>query len=233
LPAPDGKPYDWLWQSQADAALAVSVGYRFTPHFRGEIETSYGQSTLTSVHAPGADDNGVSLSRPLEPYGLCSETSVLPSCTSTAHAPGNWAYMWSGMMNAIYDVFPNRRLDPFVGTGVGVAHVEWAADSQIYLFSKVPGVISASNPAVQSFKDAGSLNQPSQFAVQFLGGLSYRLTPSLNLVATYYYYFTTGALRWNPENYTRGLPAGAGLRPGDFLGRFQDDSVILSLRYAF
>ena len=101
---------------------------------------------------------------------------------------------------------------------MGLTHVEWAAHSRTDDFSGVPGVISSTNPALQTFKNAGTLDRPSQFSVQALAGLSYRVAPRLHLDLTYYHYLTAGLLRWNPENSTPGLPAGAGLRTGNFPG---------------
>jgi opacity protein-like surface antigen len=209
--------------------MAGSIGYRFAPHFRAELQSGYYNSNLDAVHAPGAAVNGLSAARPGEPYGLCAKTSTPPGCL----APRGWTFMWTGMANLIYDTLPDSRFDPFVGAGVGLTHVQWAAHSRTDLFSGVPGPISVNNPATQFFKNAGTLNRLSQFSVQALAGVSYRISPRFHLDLTYYHYLTAGMFRWNPVNSTPGLPVGAGLRTGDFLGRFQDDSAIVSVRYAF
>lgn len=228
--APDGRPYDWQWKTQFGAAMAGSIGYRATPHIRVELQTGYYNSALSSAHTPGGESGGVSIARPGEPYGLCSTASVAPACISPGHSGGNWTWMWTGMANVIYDIRPDRRIDPFIGVGAGVAHVEWP---NTWAFSNVPGTISATNPSSQTLKDAGTLARAGQFAVQALGGVSYRLSAKLRLDATYYDYLTPERLRWNPLNNTPGLPRGDGLQPGDFLGRFQDQSLIVGLRYAF
>jgi OOP family OmpA-OmpF porin len=232
LPAPDGKPYDWVWRTQPSVAVVANIGYRITPHWRVEIDSGFYNSPLQSIHAPGPDDGGVSATRPGEPYGLCARNSVLPNCISLAHSHPNVTFEWSGFANAIYDILPNRRFDPFIGAGAGMEHIEWSGVAENYVFSKVTGPSAAGYPD-QILKGAGTLFRPDQFAIQFLGGVSYRISRRLRLDTTYYYYFAPGLLRWNPENNTPGLPVGAGLRPGDFLGRFHDQSVIVSLRYAF
>jgi opacity protein-like surface antigen len=214
-------------------AVVANVGYRMTPHWRLEIDSGFYNSPLQSVHAPGPDNGGVSTLRPGEPYGLCARNSVLPTCNPISRSNPNVTFEWSGFANLIYDFLPRSRLDPFLGAGVGMEHIEWSGVAENYVFSKAPGTISPDNPAMQIFKGAGTLLRPSQFAIQFLGGVSYPLTRRLRLDTTYYYYFAPGLLRWNPENNTPGLPVGAGLRPGDFLGHFHDQSVIVSLRYAF
>ena len=233
LPAPDGEPYHWEWRTQANFAVMGRIGYRFSPHFRLECESAYYHSRLLSVHAPGQSDaNGMSVSRPGEPYGLCAEQSVLPNCIPVSGQRLNWTHMWTGFLNAIYDMAPRSRFNPFIGAGVGMAHIEWAAYTQKYLFSGV-GTVTANNPAVQQFWSAGTLFRPNQFAIQFLGGFSYPLTHHVTLDLTYYYYFTPFKLTWNPVNSTPGLPVGAGLRPDDFNGRFHDDSIMVGFRYAF
>lgn len=231
--APDGRPYDWRWKTASSWAMLAKVGYRLTRHMRLEAETGYFNSSLLSVHAPGGTNGGVSIERPGEPYGLCSPASVPPACIPAGATPNSLTWMWTGMANAIFDLAPGKRLDPFVGVGVGIAHVEWAGHALSYAFSNVPGTISASNPAIQTLKNAGTLDRVSQVAVQFLAGVSYPVRPRINLDMTYRQYLTPGSPRWNPENDTPGLPVGAGLRPGDFLGRFQDQSVTLGVRYAF
>jgi opacity protein-like surface antigen len=232
LPAPDGKPYDWVWRTKPSYVVLANFGYRITPHWRVEIDSGFYNSPLESIHAPGPDNGGVSLTRPGEPYGLCARNTVLPKCNSLSGSSPNVTFEWSGFLNGIYDILPRNRFDPFVGVGVGMEHIEWAGVAENYVFSKVTGPSAASYP-LQLFKGAGTLFRPNQFAMQFLGGVSYRLSRRLRLDTTYYYYFAPGLLRWNPQNTTPGLPVGAGLRPGDFLGRFHDQSVIVSLRYAF
>jgi opacity protein-like surface antigen len=97
----------------------------------------------------------------------------------------------------------------------------------------VPGPISSTNPAVQRFKDAGTLLHPNQLAVQLLAGISYPISRRFKLDVTYYYYFTPGSPIWNPLNTTPGLPPHGGVQTGDFQGHIRDSSVLVSLRYAF
>ena len=228
--APDGRPYDWRWQAASDYAGFLRFGYRFTPHFRAELETSYENSSLKSVHEPGDFSGGSSTSRPGEPWGLCSVASAPGQCISPAKASNNWTWMWSGTANVIFDILPESRIDPFVGVGVGFSHVEWPST---FKFSNVPGQISPDNPAVQTLKGAGTLNRTSQLSVVAIAGLSYRATSRVRVDLTYRDYFTPSDLDWDPANTTPGLPLKKGLRPGDFLGKFEDQSMTVGLRYAF
>ena len=229
--APDGKPYDWQWNFRDDWAVNGRIGYRFTRHLRVEGEFGFQHTDVTSVHAPGADVGGVSASRPGEPWGLCANPPVGGKCSPASGSNTDITAVYTGMANVIYDVMPDRRIEPFFGAGVGITHIEMLTT---YWFSSVPGAITPQNPAVQSMKLAGTLTRPGEFAMQGLAGLSYRVAPRLHLDMTYRYAFTPGDLRWNPVNNTPpGLPQGSGLRPGDFLGRFSDQSLTAGLRYAF
>ena len=67
------------------------------------------------------DPNGLTQGRPGQPWGLCEKTNVPPPCTAVfGHPHTNWAYADNGMINAVYDFLPERRLTPFVGVGVGI-----------------------------------------------------------------------------------------------------------------
>jgi opacity protein-like surface antigen len=229
--APDGKPYDWQWKFRDDWAVGGRIGYRFAPHLRVEGEVQFQHTDVTSVHAPGPDAGGFSASRPGEPWGLCAAPPAGGRCAPASGSNTDITAVYTGTANVIYDVWPDRRIDPFVGAGVGITHIEMLTT---YAFSGVPGPITPTNPAAQTLKLAGTLTRPGEFAVQGLAGVSYRLARRLHMDLTYRYAFTPGELRWNPVNNTApGLPQGGGLRPGDFMGRFSDQSVTLGLRYAY
>lgn len=229
--APDGRPYDWRWDFKNDWQINGRIGYRFTPHLRLEGEFGFQHTGVASVHAPSANVGGFSAARPQEPYGLCAAPPVGGRCAPASGANTDITAIYTGMANLIYDVRPERRIDPFFGAGVGITHIEMLTT---YWFSNVPGPITPDNPPVQTMKLAGTLTRPGEIALQALGGVSYRIAPRLRLDLTYRHYFTPGSLRWNPVNNTPpGLRSDGGVRPGDFLGHFQDQSVTVGLRYAF
>ena len=54
------------------------------------------------------------------------------------------------MGNVIYDIGPDWIINPFIGAGVGVNHIELTTDGQ---FSNVTGVVTAqggANPPIQN-----------------------------------------------------------------------------------
>jgi opacity protein-like surface antigen len=220
--APDGRPYDWRWGFKRDWAIGARLGYRVSRHFRVEGEFRFEPTDITFAHAPAADVGGFSAARPGEPWGLCQSPPAGGVCAPLTGPNKYFTADYVGMANLIYDLAPQRRFDPFVGFGAGIAHLQMHTT---YWFSSSPGP--------QSLELAGTLTQPSEIALQGLGGLSYRVSSRVHLDLTYHYAFTPGQFMWNPLNTTVGLPAAEILRPGNFYGRFTDQSATLGVRYAF
>jgi opacity protein-like surface antigen len=227
-PAPDGQPFEWRYKLNSDWAAFGRAGYRFSPHLRVEFDTGLRESNIHSIMSPGGDLNGLSALRPQTPFQLCDLTNVPPPCAKIGRPHVNWAYADDGMVNVIYDVAPHQRLEPFVGFGAGIYHLQFDAH---YFFSAVPGPIGPTNPAIQTVQLGGSILRPTQFAYQAIGGLSYRLKRRVSLDLTYRY-ISAPMLRWNTLNDTPGLTQTEGLEPHDFRGDSQDMSVTLGLRYA-
>lgn len=228
--APDGRPYDWQWRFKEGWQINGRLGYRFTRHMRVEGEFGFQHTGVSSVHAPGPNVDGFSLSRPDEPWGLCAAPPTGGSCAPASGRNTDITAIYTGMANVIYDVRPDKRISPFFGGGVGITHIEMLTT---YWFSNVPGTISPTNPQLQTLKLAGTLTQPGEIALQGLAGVSYRISPRLHMDLTYRHYFTPGSLRWNPMNNTPHLSNVNGLQPDDFMGRFHDQSLTVGLRYAF
>lgn len=226
-PAPDGQPFDWQYRLNSDWAAFGRVGYRLDPHVRIEIDTGLRESNIHSIQATGPDVGGLAAGRPGEPFGLCDHTSVPPPCARLGEPHVNWAYADDGMVNLLYDILPRSRIDPFVGVGAGVYHLQFDAH---YYFSGVPGPITPTNPATQQLQLGGSIDRLTQFAYQAIGGASYRLRRRLFLDMTYRY-ICAPRLRWNTLNDTPGLTPTEGLQPHDFRGSAQDVSLTLGLRY--
>ncbi len=227
-PAPDGLPFEWNYKLNPDWALFGRVGHRFTPHLRGEIEFGVREGNINSIVSPGLEGaNGLSALRPQTPFQLCDHTTAPPPCAKIERPSLNWAEAYHGMVNAIYDFAPEKRLQPFVGAGVGFYHLQFDAH---FFFSGVPGPIGPTNPATQELQLGGSVARGTQFAYQAIGGFSYRLRRRLNLDVTYRY-IDAPNLRWNTLNDTPGLTPSEGLQPHDFHGNTADMSVTAGLRY--
>lgn len=227
-PAPDGRPFEWRYSLNSDWAAFGRAGWRFSPHFRVELDAGLREGNIHAITSPGTGLNGLSVQRPQTPFQLCDLTGVPPPCARIGRPHVNWDYADNGLVNAIYDIAPNHRLDPFVGVGAGIYHLQFDAH---YYFSAVPGPIGPTNPAVQTIQLGGSILRPTQFAYQAVGGVSYRLKRKLWFDVTYRY-IDAPFLRWNTLNDTPGLTQSQGLEPHDFHGDTQDMSVTFGLRYA-
>ncbi|HLY78494.1 MAG TPA: hypothetical protein VKQ70_03915 [Caulobacteraceae bacterium] len=228
-PAPDGQPYQWRYKLNPDWNAFLRVGYRITPHLRVEFDGGLRESNINSIHSTSPmAATGLTQGRPGQPWGLCAKTNVPPPCAAVFGDPHlNWAYADNGMINAVYDFWPERRLTPFVGAGLGIYHLQFDAH---YYFSGVPGPITPQNPATQTLQLGGSILRPTQFAFQGIGGFSYKLKRKLSFDVTTRY-IDAPFLRWNTVNDTPGVARPIGLHPGDFRGASQDVSVDVGLRY--
>ncbi|HVN02175.1 MAG TPA: opacity family porin [Caulobacteraceae bacterium] len=227
-PAPDGQPYVWNYKLNSDWASFGRVGWRFSPHFRLEFDGGLRESNIHSIQAPGTDAGGLVAGRPAAPFQLCDHTTAPPPCAAIGRPHINWAYADDGMINAIYDFDSARRLQPFVGVGLGIYHLQFDAH---YFYSAVPGPITATNPATQQMQLGGSIFRLSEFAYQAVGGVSYRVKRRLWLDTTVRY-ISAPFLRWNTINDTAGLNGAQGIQPGDFHGDSQDVSVTMGVRYS-
>jgi opacity protein-like surface antigen len=226
--APDGRPFEWKYKLNSDWALFGRVGHRFTPHLRVELEMGVREGNINSIASPGPEGaNGLSALRPQTPFQLCDHTNAPPPCAKIGRPSLNWAEAYDGTVNVLYDIAPEKRLQPFIGAGVGFYHLQFNA--HLY-YSGVPGPIGPANPAVQQMQLGGSISKFSQFAYQGIGGVSYRLTPRIDLDVTYRY-IDAPKLRWNTLNDTPGLTPSQGLQPRDFHGNAADNSITLGVRY--
>lgn len=226
--APDNRPYNWLYRINPDWAAFGRVGYRVSRHWRVEFDAGLRESNINSIHAPGPNVSGFSVGRPAQPYALCDHHVVPPPCARIAYPHTNWAYADDGMINVIYDLLPGKRLNPFVGVGGGIYHLQF--DAHFY-FSGVPGPISPANPATQQLQLGGSIDRLTQLAAQGIGGFSYRLQRRLALDFVYRFICAPN-LRWNTLNDTPHLNQRQGLQPHDFHGSAQDETMTVGLRYS-
>ena len=77
-----------------------AFGYRFSPHFRAEIEGGYRHGSLRSTNdflTPTDED-----------VDICSAGTTDPNCGGDNGSIN----AWTGMVNGIIDLFPNWRVTP-------------------------------------------------------------------------------------------------------------------------
>lgn len=185
-----------------DYAAFGRLGYRLTPHLRVELEGGYRPTRLNSVEdipAPGA----------MASLDLCGAGGRPGTCGK----PSGSVVAWSAMANMLFDILPRRRLDPFVGAGVGVDIVRFRADGQLQ-----GAALETIDPAIV---DGGH----AALAYQGLAGVTYRVTRRLDVDLTFRY--LTGS------NVSARLVDEATGRSAKLSGRYQDGSLALGLRYNF
>jgi OmpA-OmpF porin, OOP family len=111
---------------------------------------------------------------------------------------------YSAVANLVFDALPDSRwVDPFVGVGLGVSRFD-------------PGPIALTNPAMQllQMNAAGG----AQLGYQAVVGLAFRPRDRLHFDLTYRWLGSTG-----PD---------LGAQQAALGGRFQDQTVAISVRYA-
>ncbi|WP_304186482.1 OmpA family protein [Phenylobacterium aquaticum] len=205
-----GAPYTWDLKQKDDWAGFARLGYQLNDHWRVELEGGYRSGDVDSFR--GGANQVVT--------GLCTPGVLRTAAAPNCGAPTGSIVSWTVMGNVIYDIMPDSAINPFVGAGVGINHVK--ADAIVGQFSNVTGVVSATNPGIQNL----TVNDDdSSFAWQLLGGLAWKATDRLNVDLTYRY--LSGA---DMSLASRGTST---LQPGDFTGRYSDQSVTVGLRYSF
>jgi len=187
-----------------DVDAFVRVGYRLNGHLRLELEGGYRRAGLTSFDGFPRVGND---------FFLCGSGSGGGVCTN----PGGSVDSWTGMANALFDILPHSRLNPFVGGGVGFVHLKTRSTGTIE--GGPPGFV----PLPATIDDSDTF-----FAYQGIAGISYRATDRLNVDLTYHYSRSDGVTYRSPD-FAAIDPNGTGVLKGDWV----DQSVTLGLRYAF
>ena len=203
-PAADGAPYRYDFQQEDNIAGFGRVGYQFAPNWRVELELGARTGDIESITGDTA--------RLTVPDAVCSPVApVGPTCAS----PQGSIVAYTGMVNVIYDFFPNSSFRPFIGAGVGVNYVDMDIGGR---FNDSP------------FFGGWSIDDnDTAFAWQFLGGVSFDITQRLTADVTYRY------LDGNDLRFSTSTTAAPAFLPppGDIEGQYEDQSLTFGLRYSF
>jgi outer membrane protein OmpA-like peptidoglycan-associated protein len=206
--APDGRPYDWTFDSEEDFAGFARLGYRLSPNFRVELEGGYRGGDIDSVRGT---PRGATY-----PVGLCRPGVVRTPAAAVCGSPNGSIESYTLMFNGIYDFFDtSARIRPFVGLGVGINRVNIDALGQ---FSN--GTVFPNNPQNLAIDD-----EDVSFAYQGLAGVAFQATERLAVDLTYRYLAGSDV-----DFASRGSST---LQPGTFSGEYRDQSVTVGLRYQF
>ncbi|EGF90962.1 ompA family protein [Asticcacaulis biprosthecium C19] len=223
----DGGAYMYDVATDEDWAGFARLGYRYNPNWRVEFEGGYRPGDVTSATAPFARDYPTIPGNTTVDTALCT-VGVIRGAADPCGGPRGSFDQTTFMVNLYYDILPESSLHPFVGVGVGVDHVK----------AKLIGQMSTS-PAggVSDLSITGSDTVP---AAQFLAGIAWALSDRLSLDVTYRYLaageatFDGIVAPLSAANMAGGGANGAGWeQPGEFSGKFNDQTVSVGLRWAF
>ena len=210
--AADGSPYGYRFDQKkgGDWAAMARVGYRFNQNWRVELEGGYRHGDLGQTL--GSSDRAA-------PYAVCAAGAANGVCGKPDGQMDNYTLM----ANVIYDIdFPfgfmrNLPVHPFIGGGVGADRLNMRE------FGKFNGV-----PAGQTANQYLTVaDADTAFAYQGLAGFTWQATPRLNVDLTYRALYTA-----NLKFAGTGSDS-AGVQPGTFRGKYDDQSLTIGVRYAF
>jgi len=201
-PGPFGPPANLTVFTNDNFAGFARIGYKINPHVRIELEAGYRPANIHSVlerHFLGRPPGSIE--------SVCQFHSV--PIGSACPAPAGNNDVWTAMGNLLVDLLPNSSIDPFIGGGIGAAHVRLVMNGRMN-----------NSPFLQDMVVNSAQNV---FAYQGIFGLAIKINDQLNLDLTYRY-LETQTTRWQSHEF-------ADFQLGNLEGRYRDSSATAGLRY--
>src|SRR5690348_8465591 len=161
----DTNPFHLRFHQNTDWVGFARIGYKLSPHVRIELEGGYRPGDLSRVTNAGGTDV----------QAICGLTATDTTCPR----PGGSIETWSVMGNLLFDLIPNGMIDPYVGGGAGVAHVNLRMNGTDF-----------PNEEDGTFNINGG---NTKFAWQGIAGLGFRINDQLTADLTYRYFQTQAA----------------------------------------
>ena len=191
-----------------DLAFAAygRIGYRISPRLRLELEAGWRSNRLLSIV-----DEYQSGRPPGSITAICAPIVAGPAPHCGAPAGGLDAV--SAIGNAVIDLGPRQRIDPFVGGGVGVVHVRLRTQGAFY------GPSGPLSPPGSIAIDASD----SRLAYQALGGVAVRINDRWSADVTYRF-LDSFSHRWKTTSF-------GDIRLGRISGKYEGHSLTLGLRF--
>ncbi|MGH6678161.1 MAG: outer membrane protein, partial [Bradyrhizobium sp.] len=185
--------------NQPDFAGFARIGYKINPHVRVELEGGYRNGGLVSVIEQNSG----------RPVGSITAICNFSNTVSCARPHGS-IDTWTIMGNVLVDLLPNGPVDPFIGAGVGDAHVRMIAEGRTQGVGAGTGFFSSDDTQ-------------DQFAFQGIAGLAFHVTDQLSVDFTYRW-LGTSTMRFRTHQFN-------GFQLGTVNGSYDDNSFTLGLRY--
>jgi opacity protein-like surface antigen len=204
------KPAAPRFQTYKGFAGFARVGYRVLPHLRVEFDAGWRPAGMRQI----VDEfqNG----RP--PGSITRICGGAPNLTdpSNCGAPNGGVDSWTGMVNAIDDIWllgrPEPWIHPVAGFGIGVARVHLKTEGRLF------GVSAPLSPPGSIVID----DTDTRFAIQFFGGLAMRINHNWSADLTYRF-LHSGSHRWNTTT-------SSDIKLGPITGKYEDHALTLGFR---
>ncbi len=198
----------YVYDLSTKDALAgfARLGWRYSDHFRVELEGAYRPGDVNAAYGPDKRNYG----HGLKDDAICGTVSA-----TVCSAPSGKIDQTTLFVNAIYDFYPEYSLHPYIGAGIGLDYVNGKVDGRLAQVS-------------QSISLKGSKVVP---AAQFLLGVSAALSERLSLDLGYQLTYT-GKVKYSSNVAALPGASAATFVPGDFEGDFNDQVLLIGVRYA-
>jgi len=201
-----GQKYVYDLSTKDALAGFARLGWRYNDHFRVELEGAYRPGDINAAHGPEKRNYG----NGLKDDAICGTVS-----STVCSSPSGKIDQTTLFVNAIYDFYPEYSLHPYIGAGIGLDYVNGKVDGRMAQVS-------------QSISLKGSKVVP---AAQFLLGVSAALSERLSLDLGYQLTYV-GKVKYNSTVAALSGANGADFKPGAFEGDFNDQVLLVGLRYA-
>lgn len=201
-----GQKYEYGLSTKDSVAGFARLGWRYNDHFRVELEGAYRPGDINAAHGPEKRNYGNGL----------KDDAICGTVTSTVcGAPNGKIDQTTLFINAIYDFYPEYSLHPYIGAGIGLDYVNGKVDGRLAQVS-------------ESISLKGSKVVP---AAQFLLGVSAALSDRLSLDLGYQLTYA-GKVKYTSTVAPLAGSANAAFVPGAFEGDFNDQVLLIGLRYS-
>ena len=206
----DGSALNWVFSRDETPVGYVRLGKRVAPNWRVELEGGYRKGDINGVRGTSA-----------QPIGLCAAGPVRSAAAPTCNAPKGSLRVGSAMVNALYDVMPDSRVNPFLGIGVG----------RIEIHNKVYGQLSGVPAGAAAIQNASIDDVDETLAVQGILGVSVNMSENWALDLTGRY-MQSGKVNFGAVT-NRVSATGTVTDTGTHTGNFRDGTVTVGVRYTF
>ncbi|WP_404366021.1 outer membrane protein [Sphingomonas sp. MMS24-J45] len=164
-----GTPISWRTRFDAGFNIAGQFGYRFENGFRPEVEVAYSEFGVRDHSSLAVGGNTIDgLDSAVLTQGSASITN--PTVGAVLSTDPSRIKNLAVFGNLYYDFNRTGRLQPYVGAGLGAQRID---------IKYAPSGVTVADA------------DKTRFAYQLMGGVTYKITPSVDLFGQYNYRATS------------------------------------------